>query len=351
VRTILWLRDGPAPVGGFGYAVRRGLERAMKIVIPGGSGQVGTVLARAFQRDGHDVIVMSRSPAKAPWHIVPWDGRSHGPWTDAIDGADLVINLAGYTVNCRYNRANRERIMSSRVNSTRVLGEAIKGASRPPRTWLQASTATIYAHRYDAPNDEWTGVIGGSEHAAPDTWRFSIDVATSWERALDQADVPATRKVKLRSAVTMSPDQGGIFDVLLGLVRRGLGGTCGDGRQFVSWIHHEDFVRAVYWLVEHEEVDGAVNLAAPNPLPNAAFMRALREAWGTRVGLPATWWMLEIGAIFLRTETELILKSRRVAPGRLLRGGFAFQYPTWPEAARALCAEWRQETRGSRSAT
>ncbi len=312
----------------------------MKIVIPGGSGQVGTVLARAFRRDGHDVTVLSRSSAQSPWGTVAWDGRTRGPWFDVIDGSDLVINMAGYTVNCRYTPANRERIMRSRVDSTRILGEAIRGAARPPRTWLQASTATIYAHRYDAPNDEWTGIIGGSEPDAPDTWRFSIDVATSWERALDEADVPATRKVKLRSAMTMSPDRGGIFDVLLGLVRRGLGGRSGDGRQYVSWIHHEDFVRAVNWLLEHEEFDGAVNLTAPNPLPNAEFMRALRETWGARVGLPATRWMLEVGAVFLRTETELILKSRRVVPGRLLRAGFSFRYPSWPEAARALCAEW-----------
>lgn len=323
----------------------------MKIVIPGGSGQVGSVLARAFVRDGHNVVVLSRNPATAPWHIVPWDGKTLGRWVEVIDGADVVINMAGQSVNCRYNRANRQRIMSSRIDSTRVIGESIAQSPRPPRTWLQASTATIYAHRYDAPNDEWTGIIGGDEMHAPDTWRFSIDVATSWERALDEADVPATRKVKLRSAVIMSPDRGGIFDVLLGLVRRRLGGTCGDGRQYVSWIHHEDFIRATYWLVEHQDVDGAVNLAAPNPLPNAAFMRALREAWGTRVGLPATSWMLEIGAVFLRTETELILKSRRVVPGRLLRQGFSFNHPTWPEAARDLCAAWRRQDRKPGRAT
>jgi len=147
--------------------------------------------------------------------------------------------------------------------------------------------------------------------------------------------------VKLRSAMTMSPDKGGIFDVLLGLVRRGLGGKSGDGRQFVSWIHYQDFVNAILWLIDHDEIDGAVNLCAPEPLPNEEFMRALREAWGTRIGLPAASWMLEVGALFLRTETELILKSRRVVPGRLLKGGFAFQFPSWPEAARDLCEQWR----------
>jgi len=206
-----------------------------------------------------------------------------------------------------------------------------------------ASTATIYAHRYDAPNDEATGLIGGCETNAPAAWKCSIDVATAWERTLDAADVPNTRKVKLRSAMTMSPDRGGIFDVLLGLVRRGLGGRCGDGHQFVSWVHGDDFIRAIYWLIEHEEISGPVNIASPNPLPNADFMRAIREAWGTRIGLPTAAWMLEFGAVFLRTETELILKSRRVVPGLLVQKGFEFHYPTWPQAARSLCREWRAE--------
>ncbi|HMJ59502.1 MAG TPA: DUF1731 domain-containing protein, partial [Gemmatimonadales bacterium] len=223
----------------------------------------------------------------------------------------------------------------------RVVGEAIAAARHPPRVWLQASTATIYAHRFDAPNDERTGIIGGSERDVPETWRFSIDVATSWERETDRAEVPRTRKVKLRSAVVMSPDRGGIFDTLLALVRRGLGGTSGDGRQYVSWIHDADFVRAVYWLIEQDQVGGVVNVAAPNPLPNAGFMRALREAWGTRLGLPATAWMLEIGAFFMRTETELVLKSRRVVPGVLAEQGFTFQFPTWPLAAQDLCRRWR----------
>ncbi len=313
----------------------------MRIAIPGGSGQVGTVLCRAFVRDGHEVVVLSRTPRPAPWPTVEWDGRSLGPWVDAIEGADVVVNLAGHTVNCRYHRRNRERILSSRIEPTRALGQAVAQCAKPPRTWLQASTATIYAHRHDAANDEETGILGGGEEHVPQSWHFSIEVATAWERALDEAEVPSTRKVKLRSAMTMNPDRGSIFDVLLGLVRRGLGGTAGDGRQYVSWVHHEDFVRALYWLIDHEEVEGVVNIASPEPLPNADFMRGLREAWGARVGLPATRWMLELGAVFLRTETELILKSRRVVPGLLLRNGFSFRHPSWPEAARALCEEWR----------
>jgi uncharacterized protein (TIGR01777 family) len=303
---------------------------------------VGTVLARAMHAAGHDVVVLSRRPESRPWRVVAWDGVTLGEWVAEIDGADGVANLAGRSVNCRYTRANREEIFASRVQSTRVVGEAIARAPRPPRIWLQASTATIYAHRYDAANDEATGVIGGHEPDVPPTWHFSIDVATAWERSFDEAPTPRTRKVTLRSAVIMSPDREGIFDTLLGLVRRGLGGTAGDGRQFVSWIHFEDFVHAVTWLIARDDIAGVVNVAAPHPLPNADFMRALRKASGTRIGLPATRWMLELGAVFLRSETELILKSRRVVPGRLLEHGFAFEYPTWPEAAQDLCRRWHR---------
>ena len=313
----------------------------MKIVIPGGSGQVGTVLARAFRNDGHDVVVLGRGGGTSSG-VVAWDGATLGPWTKEIDGADVVINMAGRSVNCRYNAANRDAIMQSRLRSTRVIGEAIAGAATPPRVWLQSSTATIYAHRYDAPNDEANGIVGGSEPGAPDTWRFSIDVATSWERELDAAITPQTRKVKLRSAVILSPDRGGIFDTLLGLVRRGLGGRSGDGRQYVSWVHDEDFIRALRWLIDHDDVAGAVNIASPHPVPNAEFMRTLRKAWGIPIGLPASEWMLEVGAMLMRSETELILKSRRVVPGLLLDRGFEFRFPLWTDAAADLCRRWRE---------
>jgi uncharacterized protein (TIGR01777 family) len=317
----------------------------MKIIIPGGAGQMGQVLARDFVQNGHEVVILSRNPSTDnSVRTVSWDGRSIGGWAAELDGADVVINLAGRIVNCRYNEANRREIMQSRLNSTRAIGAAVRAAKRPPRVWLQASTATIYSHRYDAPNDEATGMVGGSEPDAPAKWRFSIEVAQAWEQAMnDFRDLSRTRRVLLRSAVTMSPDRGGIFDTLLGLVRVGLGGASGDGRQYVSWIHDVDFVRAINWLIAHESIEGPINLAAPNPLPNAEFMRALREAWGIGVGLPATKWMLEIGAVFLGTETELVLKSRRVVPARLLHEGFSFKHPAWPEAAHDLCARWRQQ--------
>ena len=302
-------------------------------MIPGGSGHVGTLLAESFQKGGHDVVILSRTPRTAPWRVVQWDAATLGDWSKEIDGADVVINLAGRSVNCRYTAKNRAEILESRVLSTRAVGGAIAKSAHPPRTWLQASTATIYAHRYDAANDEATGVIGGREPNAPETWKFSIRVAQAWEAALEEAKTPSTRKVALRSAIILSPEDGSIFATLLELAHRGLGGRAGDGRQYVSWIHDTDFARAVLWIIEHDRLGGVVNVAAPSPLPQEDFARAIRRAAGIRVGLPAMKWMLEIGALLLRTETELILKSRRVVPTRLLESGFVFTFPNWNEAA------------------
>jgi hypothetical protein len=313
----------------------------MKIIIPGGTGQIGTVLARAFVAEGHEVVVLSRNVASGHWRTVAWDAQTLGPWAAEFEGADVVVNLAGRSVNCRYTPENRRAIIDSRVLSTRVVGEAIARARRPPPLWLQASSATVYSHRYDAPNDDDTGILAGNEPHQPETWLFSLDVARQWEKAIDDAATPRTRKVKLRTSIVLNPDRGSAFEVLLNLVRRGLGGRSGDGRQFVSWIHDQDLVRAIRFLIEHESIAGSVIIAAPNPLPNADFMRGLREAWGISFGLSASGWILELGAFFLRTETELILKSRRVVPSRLLREGFTFKFPTWPEAARDLCARWR----------
>ena len=226
-------------------------------------------------------------------------------------------------------------MMHSRVRSARVLGQAIAAASRPPRVWLQMSTATIYAHRLDAANDE-AGLIGGWEPGVPGYWGYSVDIATAWERELEEAPAPRTRKVAMRSAMVMSPDHGGVFDVLSRLARLGLGGPVAGGTQYVSWIHDRDFAAAVQFLLERDDVCGAVNLASPGPEPQRDFMRELRAARGQRVGLPATRWMAELGALALRSDTELLLKSRRVVPGRLLSAGFDFSFSTWADAARDL---------------
>lgn len=306
----------------------------MKIVLPGGTGHIGGFLSRTLRAAGHEVVVLSRRPGH-----VGWDGRTLGPWAAELDGADAVINLAGRSVSCRYTAENLRQMMDSRVDSARVVGEAIERAAKPPRTWLQMSTATIYAHSVDRANDEATGVIGGGEPDVPGYWEYSVRIAKAWEAAQQAADTPNTRRVALRTAIVMSPDRGGAFDVLRKLVRYGLGGPVAGGRQYVSWIHEQDFARAVEFLLARDDLAGPVNLAAPNPLPHREFMRALRAAGGALVGLPATRWMAELGAFALRTDTELLLKSRRVVPGRLRAAGFEFDFPDWPEAAFDLVAK------------
>jgi uncharacterized protein (TIGR01777 family) len=315
----------------------------MKIVIPGGTGQVGQILARHFHTNGHAVTVLSRNSHPAPWRVVQWDGLTSGPWVAELEHSDVCINLAGRSVDCRYNQANRRAIFDSRVQSTNILNQVIASLNHPPPVWLNASTATIYRHSLDRPMDEATGELGGNEPGAPDTWNFSIQVAKAWEEAFFSTPTPRTRKVALRSAMTFSPDPGGVFDVFLSLVRHGLGGTNGPGNQFVSWIHDADFIRAIELLIATPDFAGVVNLASPNPLPNRDFLRVIREAWGTRIGLPTASWMIEIGTFLLRTESELILKSRQVIPDRLLAAGFEFTFPYWPEAARDLVSRWRAQ--------
>ena len=210
---------------------------------------MGAILDRALTAAGHDVVVLTRRPARER-AARAGTGETPGPWAREIDGSDIVVNLAGRSVNCRYTAANLRAMMDSRVDSTRVVGEAIAAAARPPRVWLQMSTATVYAHRFDAPNDEATGVLGGNEPDVPGYWAYSVEIAKAWERAQERAETPRTRKVALRTAMVMSPDRGGVFDVLLRMARLGLGGPIAGGAQYVSWIHDRDFVRAVEFLAE-----------------------------------------------------------------------------------------------------
>ena len=320
----------------------------MKIVIPGGTGQIGRVLVEALRGRGDEVVVLSRGGAQGPG-TVAWDGRTLGAWADEVDGADAVINLAGRSVNCRYHKSNLTEMLASRIDSTRAVARAIETASRPPRVWLQASTATLYAHRFDAPNDEATGIIGGHEPDVPGYWRYSIEIAEAWERELAQANTPRTRRVAMRMAIVMAPDREGTFGILHRLARLGLGGALAGGAQYVSWIHDRDLARAVAWLLDRDDVEGPVNLAAPEPLPQRDFMRVLRAAVGMPVGIPAAGWMMEIAAFLHRTDTELLLKSRRVVPARLLDAGFAFEFPSWPAAARDLVARIRPAVRRTSS--
>lgn len=310
-----------------------------RIILAGGSGFLGQVLRNHFLQCGSEVVVLTRSPRETTTGCreVSWDGRTPGDWQREIDGADAVINLAGRSVDCRYHARNRRLILDSRIESTRVLGEAIARCARPPRVWLNSSTATIYKHTFGAAWDE-SGEIGGTPEARDE---FSVEVAVAWERALDEARTPATRKVALRSAMVLGSGGNSVLPVMRRLVRLGLGGKMGDGRQFMSWVHETDFCRAIEWLLAHDEITGPVNLAAPAPVPNSEFMRTMREVCGARFGLPAARWMLEFGAFFLRTETELLIKSRRVVPGRLLAAGFQFKFPALRAAVEDLLQRMR----------
>jgi uncharacterized protein (TIGR01777 family) len=301
-----------------------------KLIIPGGNGFLGRAVAKYMSVRGWNVIVLSRdaNAIVEGARTVAWDGQSLGEWCNAVDGAAAVLNLAGRHVNCRYHARNRREIEQSRVVTTRIIGEAIARSAKPPKVWLNSSTATIYRHAEDRPQDEFGGEIGSG---------FSVNVATAWEKTFFRAPTPpSVRKVALRSAMVMGRGHGGPFSVFHTLVRLRLGGRMGPGTQYVSWIHIEDFCRAVEFLVEREDLCGCFNLSAPDPLPNAQFMRELRAACGISLGLPAATWMLSVGAFIIRTETELPLKSRWVVPTRLLNEGFEFKYPTWSAAAAEL---------------
>jgi uncharacterized protein len=331
-----------------GNSVRN--PRQLRIVIPGGSGQIGRMLAAYFQERGHHVIVLTRGPYTASWPTVHWDGAHLGPWVETLEDADVVIHLSGRSINCRQTTRNRRELHDSRIGPTKLLHEAIATLASPPRLWMNASTATIYRHATDRDMDETTGEIGGNEwvdgwlgrRRAPKKWDWTIHLVRDWERAFFSTPTPRTRKIVLRTSLVFSPTPGSVFALLSRLARVGLGGTQGNGRQYVSWIHEADYARAIEFLIDHEEIDGAVNMAAPHPLPNREFNAELREAWEMPNGLWAPAPAIEIGSFFLRTESELVLKSRRVIPGKLLDAGFAFQFPTWPEAAQDLVRRWKE---------
>jgi hypothetical protein len=304
------------------------------------------------------VVVLTRGDAMPPaGHAPPgpdrargtirfcrWNGRSGGTWEQELARATVLINLAGRSVNCRYTPANQRAIMDSRILPTRALQEALARCPDPPALWLNSSTATIYRHTFGHAWDE-DGQIGATAEAHD---AFSIQVATAWESEFFREPAPATRKVALRSAIVLSRDAQNIATILRRLVLCGLGGPMAGGGQWVSWVHIEDFCRAIAFLINNSstlQITGPVNIASPQPVTNDQMMRIFRQAIGRRRGLPASRWMLELGAFFLRTETELICKSRRVIPGRLTRAGFAFSYPAMRGAIENLiggCGHPRQ---------
>jgi uncharacterized protein (TIGR01777 family) len=309
--------------------------KPQRIILAGGSGFLGQLLAGYLQTREWEPVVLTRYPStQAQFREVAWDARTVGDWAREVEGAEAVINLAGRSVNCRFTPENRRLVMDSRVDSTRVIGEAIARCQQPPRAWLNCGTATIYRHTFGPPHDETSTDFAATAEVKDE---YSVEVARAWERAMAEALTPGTRRVTLRITLVFGTVKGGVFQILRRLARLGLGGRMGSGKQFVSWIHEDDFCRAVEWILNHQELQGPVNLAAPHLLTNTEMMRLFRRVCGgVPFGLPAEKWMMEIGAFVMRTETELILKSRCVAPGKLLADGFAFRFPDMESAVRDL---------------
>ncbi|MEM7654625.1 MAG: TIGR01777 family oxidoreductase [Bacteroidota bacterium] len=312
---------------------------ALTVVLAGGTGFLGTALATHLHEAGYDIAILSRSkprhPLPFPVRYLQWDGIHPGEWMEALEGSRALVNLAGRTVNCRYTAKNREAILRSRLQSTRALGLALQQLSAPPPVWLNSSSATVYADTRgeQLANDEYSPHIGHD---------FSMEVCQSWEECFQAHYLPKTRKVILRTAITLG--EGSALKPLIGLAKAGLGGPQGPGNQWVSWIHITDFVRAIEFLIETEDAYGIFNLAAPQPVPNTEFMESLREQVGVNWGVPLSRSMLEIGARLIGTETELILKSRKVISERLPTAGFAFRFPTLAAALEDILGEQAQDS-------
>lgn len=300
-----------------------------KIVLAGGSGFLGQILAKHFSQKDDEVIILSRIKKANSKNITyqTWNGKTLGKWTDSLENVDVLINLVGKSVNCRYNAKNKAEIYSSRLESTEILGQAIQKCEIPPKLWLNSSSATIYRHSLDKAMDEDTREYGIG---------FSVDVCKQWEASFWKQKTTHTRKVALRLAMVLGKE-GGVMIPFKNLVKRGLGGTQGNGKQYLSWLHEADLIAMIEFLMANPTLEGNINCSAPTPVPNKAFMQRLRKKMKVNVGLPANKMMLEIGAFFMGTETELILKSRRVVPSKFLKAGFQFQYPTIDSAFEDLC--------------
>lgn len=288
---------------------------ADKIVLAGGTGFIGKYITEKFEKLGYEVMIISRQPGYISY-------QDTDEVRKALEHAKTLINLAGKSVDCRYNEKNKAAIMNSRTETTRLLGEAVSSCEHPPALWINSSTATIYRHAEDRPMTEKDGETGTG---------FSVDVAEAWEREFFSFSLPQTRQAALRISIVLG-EAGGVMGPYTNLVRFGLGGAQGQGNQMFSWIHIEDLYRMLLYIMKHEHLSGVFNAASPHPLKNWEFMMAMRKAMGRSFGLPSPKWLLEIGAVFMRTETELILKSRWVIPERIMQEGFSFKYPTVDKA-------------------
>lgn len=290
-----------------------------KIVIAGGTGFIGQYLEEKFMDLGYKVKIISRQPQHISW-------SNQAGIIDALDQSEMIINLAGKSVNCRYTDKNKKEILQSRSETTKILGIAILACKNPPPLWINSSTATIYRHAEDFPMTEARGEIGSG---------FSVDVAKAWEQSLFDFKLPQTRQVALRMAIVLG-EKGGVMHPYINLVRYGLGGVQGSGKQMFSWIHIEDLYQIILFLQDNKDLSGVFNCSAPQPITNRVFMETLRNTMKRKFGLHSPKWMLEMGAVFMRTETELILKSRWVIPERLKKEGFRFTFDSIEKALQQI---------------
>lgn len=299
-----------------------------KIIIAGGTGFLGKCLGSYFAHQDFELVILTRGKTRIKNQILylNWDGQTLGTWRDCLEGAYALINLNGKSVDCRYTEENKRLIYATRLESTAILGKAIQQCTQPPQLWINASSATIYRHSIDQDMDELTGAYGTG---------FSVDVCQQWERTFNSFETPKTRKVLLRTGIVLGKP-GGPLAVLKRLAQLGLGGKQGNGNQYFSWLHERDFVKVVNFIMFNTNTEGVYNVTAPHPVPNYQVMKALRTALGIPFGIPLPQWMLNLGAIIIRTEPELILKSRRVIPQRLLAAGYPFEFERVEEAMRDL---------------
>lgn len=299
-----------------------------KIVIAGGTGFLGSSLAAHFS-DTHDrVIILTRGVSRANGSVenIHWDGGTLGDWKECLENADILINLNGKSVDCRYTEKNKKLIYATRLEATAVLGQGVQQCKQPPKLWINAASATIYRHALDKEMDEYTGEFGSG---------FSVDVCQQWEGAFNRFDLPKTRKVIIRTGIVLGK-RGGPLKPLKMLAKLGAGGKQGNGNQYFSWLHEDDFVNIIEFICSNTQLSGAYNVTAPSPVSNQQVMKTMRAAVGIPFGLPLPEWLLEIGAILINTETELILKSRRVVPKKLIEAGYQFKFTDIEEALKDL---------------
>ncbi|SFD75724.1 TIGR01777 family oxidoreductase [Flavobacterium phragmitis] len=298
-----------------------------KLIIASGTGFLGQVLVHHFKNKFEEIVILTRGKAETIDGIkyVHWNARTFTGWEKELENATVLINLAGKSVDCRYTKKNKKEILWSRIDSTKILNKAVLNCKNPPKHWLNSSTATIYRFSLDKQMDEVDGEIGND---------FSINVALSWEKAFFKTETPNTLKTALRTSIVLGKN-GGAFIPLKALAKIGFGGKQGKGNQFVSWIHEDDFANAVDFIIE-KEMTGVINIVSPTPIRNIDFMQKLRKAVGFPFGIPLNKFFLEIGSFLIRTETELVLKSRNVVPKRLLENGFEFKFGEIDEAFQDL---------------